>query len=71
MKGLDYVYMDGFDVLQKLRRRRLPVTPRIVALSGSAMPDEVERALNMGAVEYWTKPLVADQFLASVSKILT
>ena len=43
---------------------------RVVALSASAMPDEVARASDLGADEYWTKPLAVDRFLADVARLI-
>jgi CheY-like chemotaxis protein/anti-sigma regulatory factor (Ser/Thr protein kinase) len=62
--------MTGDDVLVLLREdeatRRLPV----VSLSASAMPDDVKRAREGGATDYWTKPLDLNDFLANVSRLL-
>jgi CheY-like chemotaxis protein len=59
--------MTGFDVLNALqgdsRTQNLPV----VAVSANAMETDVAKAFELGAVDYWTKPLQLDAFLAGVS----
>lgn len=62
--------MTGFDVLQALRSDSATQSLRIVALSASAMPEEIEHALRYGASDYWTKPLDFDRFLSDVRRLL-
>lgn len=62
--------MSGFDVLQALRGDSATQSLRIVALSASAMPEEIEHALRYGASDYWTKPLDFDRFLSDVRRLL-
>ena len=62
--------MSGPEVLEELgahhRTRRL----RVVALSASAMPEEVALARDSGAHDYWTKPLDFDRFTADLKRLL-
>jgi len=62
--------MTGLEVLRRLRAD--PATSRIpiVSLSASALPAEVEAALDAGAVDYWTKPIDIDVFLAGMARLL-
>jgi len=62
--------MDGFEVLDRLRRD--PGTARIpvIALTASAMPNDVKRGLTAGFFRYITKPLKFDEFLACVDDAL-
>jgi PAS domain S-box-containing protein len=62
--------MSGIEVLRALRSS--PVTGRIpvVALSASAMQDEVDLAKRSGATDYWTKPLDFEQFLSNTREML-
>ncbi|HEX7383214.1 MAG TPA: response regulator, partial [Burkholderiaceae bacterium] len=62
--------MDGADVLRALRADPALREPRLVALSASAMPDEVERARRCGAEDYWTKPIDFERFLADLRRVL-
>jgi CheY-like chemotaxis protein len=42
----------------------------IIALSASALPDEVSRAVAAGALEYWTKPIDFDVFVKGMRRLL-
>lgn len=58
--------MDGIAVLGRLRDVPVASRPPVVVLSASAMEDDVQRARESGAVDYWTKPLDFHQFLEGV-----
>ncbi len=62
--------IDGLEVLRRLRDnvtlRELP----IVALSATAMQEDVEQARGAGATDYWTKPLDFQHFLTGVASLL-
>lgn len=60
--------MNGQEVLDRLRA--LGVATRVVALSASAMPDEVAAARAAGAVDYWSKPLDFRQFEQGMKQLL-
>ncbi len=49
--------MDGVEVLRRLHLSDSTRSLRVVALSASAMADDVERARAAGALDYLTKPL--------------
>jgi len=63
--------MDGLQVLQALKADPVLAGITVVALSASAMPDEVRQALAAGALDYWTKPLRLDRFLEDLRAVLT
>ena len=61
--------IDGHEV-----RRRLRLDPRTapipcIALSANAMPEDIERALQAGFADYWTKPLDFKAFMASIDAL--
>jgi CheY-like chemotaxis protein len=62
--------MDGFEVLRRLRQvvatREIPV----IAVSASAMPDDLERGRAAGFANYLTKPLDMRQLLRAVAAAL-
>lgn len=62
--------MDGFELLEALRQddqlRKVPA----LAVSASAMPDEVSKALRAGFLGYLTKPLAMDVLLPAVDRWL-
>jgi PAS domain S-box-containing protein len=62
--------MDGLAVLAALQRDEATRGCRVVALSASAMPDEVAAARQAGASDYWTKPLDFDHFLREMRRLL-
>lgn len=49
--------MNGFEVLEWLRGRKSGPKLKVVILSGSQRPEDVERAMALGAVEYVVKPI--------------
>ncbi len=51
--------MNGFEVLQWLQAHEEQVRVRPVMLSGSYRPDDIERAIGLGAVDYLIKPITA------------
>ncbi|MGZ5249460.1 MAG: PAS domain-containing protein [Caldimonas sp.] len=59
---------DGFEVLRRLRAE--PATRAIpcIALSANAMPEDIERGLAAGFVDYWTKPIDFAAFLSALKK---
>ncbi len=59
--------MSGFDVLDTLREDARTENLPVIALSANAIKADVARAFKLGAVDYWTKPLQLDAFLAGVS----
>ena len=46
--------MDGCELLEKIKEQGLPL-PRTIVLSALNQDDKVERALSLGAEEYWIK----------------
>jgi PAS domain S-box-containing protein len=63
--------MEGADVLAELRLDPTTRGLRVVALSASAMPEEVDAAAKAGALQYWTKPLEFDSFLKNMRRLLS
>jgi len=62
--------MDGRAVLEALRASDATRRLRVVALSASAMPEEVQAARGAGADDYWTKPLDFKRFLREMERLL-
>ena len=62
---------DGFEVLRRLRAQ--PVTAAIpcIALSANAMPEDIQRALQAGMADYWTKPLDFGVFMRSLDALFS
>lgn len=62
--------MSGFEVITALRADPCTAALRVVAVSANAMPLDVATAMEMGVVDYWTKPLKLAAFLAGISTLL-
>jgi PAS domain S-box-containing protein len=62
--------IDGLEVLRCLKDDPATQNLRVVALSASAMPDDVARARSLGVAAYWTKPLAFDRFLEDVAQAI-
>ena len=62
--------LDGFGVIQQLRRdQRFAATP-IMALTASAMQGDRERALSVGFTGYVTKPIRLGALRGEVERLL-
>ena len=62
--------MTGVQVLNRLQDDPATCGLTVVALSASAMPLDVEFAMNAGARAYWTKPFDFPAFLSNVKTLL-
>jgi len=62
--------MSGPQILNAFKADPRTAELRVVALSASAMPDEVALARRCGAFDYWTKPLDFDRFMADLKRLL-
>jgi CheY-like chemotaxis protein len=62
--------MDGPDVMAALQADPETRGLRVVALSAGALPEDAELALRSGAIDYWTKPLDIERFLAEMRRLL-
>ncbi|MGE5337278.1 MAG: PAS domain-containing protein [Gemmatimonadota bacterium] len=62
--------MDGIELLRRLRAAVNGSVPCVV-LSADAMPDDRARALQAGFLDYWTKPIVAAEFIEALDRTLS
>lgn len=62
--------MTGLALIARLKSAPATAAIPVVALSASAMADEVAAARAAGAVDYWTKPLELERFLAKMRSLL-
>jgi CheY-like chemotaxis protein len=60
---------DGFEVLRRLRQTPATAAIPCIALSANAMPEDIQRALQAGMSDYWTKPLDFKAFMASIEAL--
>jgi PAS domain S-box-containing protein len=62
--------ISGLEVLRRLRAEPATAGLTVVALSASAVAHEVQAARDAGAVEYWSKPIDFERFLAGLHRLL-
>jgi CheY-like chemotaxis protein len=61
---------NGLEVMRRLQAQPQTAGIPCVALSANAMPDDIQRTLEAGAVAYWTKPLDFRAFTAALEQLL-
>ena len=61
---------DGAALLQAMRAHATLATVPAVAVSAAARSDDVQRAHAVGFAAHWTKPLVVDEVLAGLDRLL-
>lgn len=61
---------DGFTVIERLKRIPTGGNPPIVVLSARQSAPDRDRALKLGAAEYFTKPFDNDQLLRTIRELL-
>ncbi len=57
---------DGFEVLRRLKAEPSTAGIPCIAVSANAMPQDIERAMQAGMSDYWTKPLDLKAFMAAL-----
>lgn len=62
--------MEGAQWLDRLRADAQLAAIPVVALSASALEEDVRQALAHGACDYWTKPLDFDRFIGGITGLL-
>ena len=61
--------IEGTEVLRRLRALPDTADLPVIALSANAMPDDIDRALQAGFNDYWTKPLDFELFRGAVERL--
>jgi DNA-binding response OmpR family regulator len=63
-------YMDGFELLEVLRRDETTRTVPVVLLTGLVDDDSYVKGIKLGAAAYLTKPVLRDELLKTISTAL-
>jgi PAS domain S-box-containing protein len=61
--------ISGAEVFKRLQAGPATALTPCIALSANALPEDAERALALGFVEYWTKPIDIADFLAALDRL--
>jgi len=62
--------MDGYTAIREIRRIEKAATTQIIALTASAMQDDVEQALGAGSTGFLAKPFERNQLLLCIAEHL-
>lgn len=63
-------YMDGFELLEVLRRDETTRSTPVILLTGLVDDDNYVRGIRLGATAYLTKPVLRDELLKTISGAL-
>lgn len=63
--------MDGYSVLLQLKKNRKTRSAPVVMLTSVSESDAIDRAVNMGAVDYIVKPFTPAVLLDKVSRVIS
>ena len=61
--------IDGLEVMRRLQADVRTAHIPCIALSANAMPEDIDRTLQAGASDYWTKPLDFRAFMAALDAL--
>ena len=62
--------MDGYALLEEMRRRELPSKPQTIVVSALGRDDFVTRAIELGATFYMVKPFDTKELVARIKAVL-
>lgn len=67
---LNMPYLDGFGVLRHMQSPAAVTRPATLVLTARNQTEDVQRAIQLGARDYLSKPFRDDQLLARVGRLL-
>lgn len=62
--------MDGFQLLELLRKYETSATIPVVVLTGSKSPIDIDRAIQLGVKDYLVKPISPRKLVARIRQLL-
>ena len=63
-------WMDGFELCRSIKRNDEFSHIPVVFISGRKLPDDIKRGYDVGAVDYFTKPLDLDRLMSRINEII-
>jgi DNA-binding response OmpR family regulator len=63
--------IDGFNVLLQLKKNRKTRSSAVMMLTSKNEDDAIDRAINMGAVDYIVKPFTVNVLLDKISRAIS
>ena len=63
--------MDGYEILDVLKKDKRTASIPVVALSANAMSHDIEKGLELGFSEYLTKPVDVDKLITTFNRFLS
>jgi DNA-binding response OmpR family regulator len=63
-------WIDGFELCRSIKSNAEFSEIPVIFISGRKMPDDIRRGFEVGAVDYFTKPLDLDALMARVRQII-
>jgi len=70
LSDISLPYMDGFELLEVLRRDESTRSIPVILLTGLVDDDSYVRGIKLGAIAYLTKPVLRDELLKAISGAL-
>jgi len=70
MSDVSLPYMDGFELLDVLRRDESTRSVPVILLTGLVDDDSYVKGIKLGATAYLTKPVLRDELLKAISAAL-
>lgn len=70
LSDINLPYMDGFELLEVLRRDESTRSIPVILLTGLVDDDNYVKGIRLGATAYLTKPVLRDELLKAISGAL-
>ena len=65
---IDLQGMSGIEALEHLRANDKTRDIPVIAISANALPDQVEKMVDMGFIHYLTKPIRVEKLMSTIKR---